>query len=102
MSFFTIVGVWYLYPEPKNEPYSSTTQYNLGIMKTFLIQDNLDSNLSLFVESSMSCHSADRSLCRICWRYLKKADSSAASESAVFDLHAIDPLLTWFWELLSL
>ena len=27
--FSTIAGVWYLYPEPKNEPYSSTTQYNL-------------------------------------------------------------------------
>ena len=27
--FFTIAGVCYLYPEPKNEPYSSTTQYNL-------------------------------------------------------------------------
>ena len=26
---FTIAGVWYLYPEPKNEPYSNTTQYNL-------------------------------------------------------------------------
>ena len=26
---FTIAGVWYLYPEPKNESYSSTTQYNL-------------------------------------------------------------------------
>ena len=26
---FTIAGVWYLYPEPKTEPYSSTTQYNL-------------------------------------------------------------------------
>ena len=25
----TIAGVWYLYPEPKNESYSSTTQYNL-------------------------------------------------------------------------
>ena len=25
---FTIAGVWYLYLEPKNEPYSSTTQYN--------------------------------------------------------------------------
>ena len=27
--FFTIVGVWYLYPELKNKSYSSTTQYNL-------------------------------------------------------------------------
>ena len=27
--FFTIAGVWYLYPGPKNEPYSSMTQYNL-------------------------------------------------------------------------
>ena len=26
---FTIAGVWYLYPEPKNESYSSTTQYDL-------------------------------------------------------------------------
>ena len=26
--FLTIAGVCYLYPEPKNEPYSSTTQYN--------------------------------------------------------------------------
>ena len=26
---FTIAGVRYLYPEPKNESYSSTTQYNL-------------------------------------------------------------------------
>ena len=26
---FIIVGVWYLYPEPKNESYSSTTQNNL-------------------------------------------------------------------------
>ena len=26
---FTIAGVWYLYPKSKNEPYSSTTQYNL-------------------------------------------------------------------------
>ena len=26
---FTIAGVWYLYPEPKNESYSSSTQYNL-------------------------------------------------------------------------
>ena len=25
----TIAGVWYLYLESKNEPYSSTTQYNL-------------------------------------------------------------------------
>ena len=25
---FTIARVWYLYPEPKNEPYLSTTQYN--------------------------------------------------------------------------
>ena len=25
---FTIAGVWYLHPESKNEPYSSTTQYN--------------------------------------------------------------------------
>ena len=25
----TIARVWYLYPEPKNESYSSTTQYNL-------------------------------------------------------------------------
>ena len=27
--FFTIAGVWYLYPEPKNESYLSMTQYNL-------------------------------------------------------------------------
>ena len=27
--FFTIAGVWYLYPEPKNESYSSMTWYNL-------------------------------------------------------------------------
>ena len=27
--FFTIAGVWYLYPESNNEPYLSTTQYNL-------------------------------------------------------------------------
>ena len=26
---FTIAEVWYLYPKPKNKPYSSTTQYNL-------------------------------------------------------------------------
>ena len=26
---FTIAGVWYLYPKPKNESYSSMTQYNL-------------------------------------------------------------------------
>ena len=26
---FTIAGVWYLYPDPKHESYSSTTQYNL-------------------------------------------------------------------------
>ena len=26
---FTIAGVWYLYLEPKNESYLSTTQYNL-------------------------------------------------------------------------
>ena len=26
---FTIAGVWYLYPESNNEPYSSMTQYNL-------------------------------------------------------------------------
>ena len=26
---FTIAGVWYLYPESKNEPYLSMTQYNL-------------------------------------------------------------------------
>ena len=25
---FTIAGVWYLYPEPKNKSYSSTTRYN--------------------------------------------------------------------------
>jgi len=31
-----------------------------------------------------------------------KADSSAVFESAGFDLHVIDPLLTWFWELSSL
>ena len=49
----TIAGVWYLYPEPKHESYSSTICYNLWhIMKAFLIQDNLDSNLSLFVESN--------------------------------------------------
>ena len=33
-------------------------------MKTFLILYNLDSNLSLFVESSMPHPSADHSLCR--------------------------------------
>ena len=27
--FFTIARVWYLYLEPKDQPYSSTTQYNL-------------------------------------------------------------------------
>ena len=26
---FIIAEVWYLYPKPKNESYSSTTQYNL-------------------------------------------------------------------------
>ena len=26
---FTIARVWYLYPEPKNESYSSMTHYNL-------------------------------------------------------------------------
>ena len=28
LMLFTIAGVWYLYPEPKNEPYSNSTQYN--------------------------------------------------------------------------
>ena len=37
----------------------------------------------------------------IYWRYLKKTDSSAASESAGSDPHAIDSLLTWFWEFSS-
>ena len=27
--FFTIAGVWYLYPEHKHESYSSTAHYNL-------------------------------------------------------------------------
>ena len=35
----------------------------------------------------------------ICWRYVKKADSSATFESAGSDLHAIDSLMTWSWEL---
>ena len=35
---FTIAGVWYLYPEPKYESYSSMICYNLWHkMKTFLI-----------------------------------------------------------------
>ena len=37
----------------------------------------------------------------ICWRYLKKADSSAAFESTDTDLHAIDFLMIWSWELSS-
>ena len=40
----------------------------------------------------MSHPGAGHSLCLLSnWRYTKKADSSAASESAVFSLHAIDP-----------
>ena len=36
--FPTIVGVWYLYPEPKHESYLSTICYNLWHRtKTFLI-----------------------------------------------------------------
>ena len=37
---------------------------SLTLEKTFLIQDNLNSNLSLFIESKMSCPGADCSLCR--------------------------------------
>ena len=36
--FSTIAGVWYLYPEPKHESYSSMICYKLWHkMKTFLI-----------------------------------------------------------------
>ena len=34
----------------------------------------------------------------ICWRYLKKADSSFTFESIGSDLHAIDSLMTRSWE----
>jgi len=37
----------------------------------------------------------------ICRHCLKKVDSSAAFESADFDLQAIASLMTWSWELLS-
>ena len=57
------------------------------------MEDNLDSNLSLFVESNMSRPGADNSLFIIRWRYLKKVDFSFAFESAGSDLHAIDSLM---------
>ena len=50
---FIKAGVQYLYPKPKHESYSNMTYYNLWY-KTFLTWDNLDPNLSLFVESDMS------------------------------------------------
>ena len=35
--FFTIAGVWYLYPEPKTNPTRVRLNTISGIMKTFLI-----------------------------------------------------------------
>ena len=37
LMFFTIVGVWYLYPEPKTNLTQVRLNTVFGIMKTFLI-----------------------------------------------------------------
>ena len=63
--------------------------------------DNLDPNLFLFVESNMFFLAPIVAIIVICWRYLKRADSSAAFKLADTDLYAIDSLMTWYWELLS-
>ena len=58
------------------------------------MEDNLDSNLSLFVESNMFFPAPIIAFVVIYWRYMKKADSSVVFESADTDLHAIDSLMT--------
>ena len=53
----------------------------------------MDPSLSLFVESNLFFPMLIIAFVIICWRYLKRADSSAAFESADIDLHAIDFLM---------
>ena len=79
LDFFTIVGVQYLYPEPKHESYSSMTYYNLWY-KTFLTWDNLDPNLFFFVESDIFFPTPIVAH----WRYLLMSSKESRSQYRVW------------------
>ena len=94
--------IQYLYPEPKHESYSSTTHYNLRYKRKHsyfkitwtLIFSFLESPLCSFLMPTIA-------FIIICWCYLKRVDSSVASESADIDPYAIDSLIDTILEALS-
>ena len=99
---FTIVGVQYLYPGPTHDSYLSTTRHNFWPKRKYSEFKITWTLIFPFLQSPTCFVPAPIiAFVVICWRYLKKVDSSVAFESADTDLHAIDPLMTWSRELLS-